>query len=247
MMPDLITLAILALGVLAVVAISVGILHAGPKSGDTIQPENSTAPMPTISNAAAGNLERKLTPYERTSPGPIQRPPEFLHNLMLIEQHIEPIWRHVGAHPIRSPGWHRSGVDTFTPTAIADLIQAATLTPYEHIGDYMSRFYFFPERYDKRIRVHHIGRSDSAEALHDHPWQFVSIILRGRYIEHTPSGAAEFRAGDCLWRPIDTRHRIELFPGEDVWSLVITGPREQDWQFYPHAQAPRRDPAERTE
>ena len=34
------------------------------------------------------------------------------------------------------------------------------------------------------VKLHHILRSDDDRDLHDHPWSFVSVILRGGYWEH---------------------------------------------------------------
>src|SRR6266853_6456811 len=38
-----------------------------------------------------------------------------------------------------------------------------------------------------QIRLHHILRSDNDRHYHDHPFDFVSLILSGGYIEHRPN------------------------------------------------------------
>jgi hypothetical protein len=45
------------------------------------------------------------------------------------------------------------------------------------------------------VKLHHILRSDDDRDLHDHPWSFLSIVLKGGYWEHTPT--------DCPSRPLD--------------------------------------------
>jgi hypothetical protein len=36
------------------------------------------------------------------------------------------------------------------------------------------------------VKLHHILRSDEDRDCHDHPWSFLSIVLRGGYWEHRP-------------------------------------------------------------
>ena len=75
-------------------------------------------------------------------------------------------------------------------TRIADaLILRAQKTPYFHLDGYMNRWWLFRlwregEHYAKVCgRIHEILRSDSDRHCHDHPWPYVSIILRGGYWE----------------------------------------------------------------
>lgn len=88
------------------------------------------------------------------------------------------------------------------------------------------------------IYLHHFLRSDYDRALHDHPWSFVSIILRGGYWEahdQTIDGSMriEWRApGRVLLRPAEWRHRVILDDGATSWSLVIVGSRERKWGFF---------------
>lgn len=84
---------------------------------------------------------------------------------------------------------------------IADaLIRYAKRTPYMHLPSnedpsYMERYWVF-NPYDRTtnkprwgflcpvsIRVHHIKRKDLDRALHDHPWNARTIILKGYYEE----------------------------------------------------------------
>lgn len=81
------------------------------------------------------------------------------------------------------------------------IIRRAKRTPYFHLEGYMERFYFFRwrSRGEKHgpltVRVHHILRSDSDRHFHDHPWPYVTLILRGGYIEYRqfPLSTAEER------------------------------------------------------
>lgn len=82
------------------------------------------------------------------------------------------------------------------------------------------------------IKVHNILISDE-ECLHNHPWAFISIILKGGYTEHTkwlpwaynkPGWSErvisekngfhvqhkEFGRGSILYRPAHWSHRLQL-------------------------------------
>src|SRR5256885_1002755 len=78
-----------------------------------------------------------------------------------------------------------------------------------------------------RIYVHHLMRSDAERHLHDHPWSFVSIILRGGYREHTPDGARDYKAGSILFRPATWLHKLEL--QQPAWTLVIATSTVRQW------------------
>lgn len=86
------------------------------------------------------------------------------------------------------------------PKFVAEcLIRQAKRTPYTHIYDgsgslYMERFWLFGMSYDSwftkltglSVRLHYICRPDNDRHFHDHPWNFVSVILRGGYVENRP-------------------------------------------------------------
>lgn len=87
------------------------------------------------------------------------------------------------------------------------------------------------------VYVHKFLRSDYDRALHDHPWPFVAIILKGGYVEvHDQTiDRREVREpripGNVLVRPAEWRHRIVVPAGESSWSLVIVGRRQRRWGF----------------
>lgn len=75
--------------------------------------------------------------------------------------------------------------------AVADrlveaVIRRAMKTPYFHLPEYMNRYWLLKPRrwtFGCAIRVHQILRSDNDRHLHDHPWPFATLILRGGYVE----------------------------------------------------------------
>lgn len=88
-------------------------------------------------------------------------------------------------------------------------------------------------------RIHHILRSDQGRDPHDHPWPFVTIILRGSYYEHRFdrdgrwAGTKWHGAGSVLFRCAKDFHMLELPQGKTAWTLFITGPKQQTWGFKP--------------
>ncbi|ELR99734.1 hypothetical protein [Gloeocapsa sp. PCC 73106] len=81
------------------------------------------------------------------------------------------------------------------------------------------------------IMLHKICLSDPDD-LHDHPWWYATLILKGGYWEITPQG--RFWRGPGHFRISQPRslHRIEISadsPGS--WSLFIRGRKLRDWGF----------------
>lgn len=81
------------------------------------------------------------------------------------------------------------------------------------------------------VYLHDIRKSDDDRAFHDHPWFNTSFLIEGRYIEHTPEGSIERKAGDFVSRGANQLHRLEVIPGESAISLFITGPKVREWGF----------------
>lgn len=95
------------------------------------------------------------------------------------------------------------------------------------------------------IKLHRIYRPDQQRDLHDHPWNFLSIVLRGEYIEDVPCRAdcplVSHRKGNhrevrhIRWfnlKKATDLHAISWVSRRPVWTLVLTGPRKRDWGFF---------------
>lgn len=98
-------------------------------------------------------------------------------------------------------------------------------------ADYLRRWWVVPRNDFANVYLHEFRRSDDDRALHDHPWASTSVILSGRYLEHTPEGSFLRAAGDVVSRPAEALHRIEIFEGEAPVSLFFTGPAVREWGF----------------
>lgn len=81
------------------------------------------------------------------------------------------------------------------------------------------------------IRVHHFMRSDDARAHHDHPWWFLTLVLRGGYTDRSPQGDDHLSRGSVRFRSAEHRHTVQVDPG-GVWTLVLTGRKVRRWGFW---------------
>jgi hypothetical protein len=102
---------------------------------------------------------------------------------------------------------------------------------------YMLRWWVIPRNRFFNVYLHSFKRSDDDRALHDHPWFHLSIILRGRYVEHVIRAGGigqktERHAGTVKFRAPWHAHRVEVFPDDPCISLFITGPIMRTWGFH---------------
>ena len=65
---------------------------------------------------------------------------------------------------------------------------------------------------------------------HDHPWSFVTVLLKGGYLEYDGKARKRRRAGSVLYRPAEYHHDVTTPYGRS-WSLVITGAKKRNWGF----------------
>ncbi len=122
--------------------------------------------------------------------------------------------------------------------------------PTEVIGEnYLQRWHLIPHNRFLNIYLHKFTGSDDDRALHDHPWNSVSIALKGQMFEHLgedpvpnpdyADGFANPMVADGRWikkfipyfRKAEQKHRMELVDGP-AWTLFITGPKKREWGFY---------------
>lgn len=101
----------------------------------------------------------------------------------------------------------------------------------ERSAPYLRRWWVIPRNEACNVYLHEILRSDDDRALHDHPWANTSMLLDGRYVEHTPDGSFMREAGWVGAREAGALHRLEILPGERAVSLFLTGPKVREWGF----------------
>jgi hypothetical protein len=84
------------------------------------------------------------------------------------------------------------------------------------------------------IYLHQILRADEDGHLHDHPYDFVSLIIKGGYIEQVDSGKVFFRNRKLLsavYMPATgIYHKIYKLHAP-TWSLVFASNRKHHWGY----------------
>lgn len=92
------------------------------------------------------------------------------------------------------------------------------------------------------IMFHRIYRPDKQRDLHDHPWNFVSFVLRGSYVEDVPvtdedensdaNGNKPRLVRWFNWKRAEDRHSIRSVSRSPIWTLVFTGRKRRKWGFW---------------
>lgn len=108
---------------------------------------------------------------------------------------------------------------------------------------YLERYYIFlkdRKRFPFNIFLHKFLKSDPDD-VHDHPWPYATLILKGGYYEWVPTfnsqgqKIAETRhwRGPGHFRICNAKsfHRVELEEGITAWTLFMPGPQQREWGF----------------
>ena len=104
--------------------------------------------------------------------------------------------------------------------------------------EYLVRYYLFlkdRKNFPFNITLHKIMMSDEP-VLHNHPWNWGALIIKGGYWEHTPEGKKWKGPGSLRFRKADDLHYLELDKDKDgneipCWSLFYMGKKSDNWGF----------------
>ena len=108
---------------------------------------------------------------------------------------------------------------------------------------YLERYYLFlreRNRFPFNVFLHKFLKSDPDD-VHDHPWPYATLILKGGYWEWIPHfDTVGRKTGEYqVWRgpghfrisKANSFHRIELDPDITAWTLFMPGRKCRDWGF----------------
>lgn len=98
---------------------------------------------------------------------------------------------------------------------------------------YLERYYLFlkdRKRFPFNVFLHKFLKGDP-DHIHDHPWPYATLILKGGYWEITPEGRFWRGPGHFRTCSAESYHRIELEPGITAWTLFMPGPHRREWGF----------------
>lgn len=109
--------------------------------------------------------------------------------------------------------------------------------------DYLHRYYLFLKDrkwFPFNVTLHKIVKSDDP-IFHDHPWSYVTIVLKGGYWEHTPlfdQAGKKFGEictwkgpGSVIYRKAKELHWLELDNKKPATTLFFMGKQEREWGF----------------
>jgi len=127
---------------------------------------------------------------------------------------------------------------------IMDKIGRYRLIPDRRTGsDYMHRYYLFLKDrkwFPFNVTLHKIVRSDDP-IMHDHPWPYLTVVLKGGYYEHTPlfngdgkmiGSIREWKGpGSVIKRGAEEYHWLELDDEKPATTLFFMGPQVREWGF----------------
>lgn len=81
------------------------------------------------------------------------------------------------------------------------------------------------------IRIHHWISSDDPRHFHDHPWHYVSLVIKGSYIDVSEKGEMYRPRWSIQHYPPLHRHSVKIQP-TGCWTIVFTGPEVRQWGFW---------------
>lgn len=109
---------------------------------------------------------------------------------------------------------------------------------------YLERYYIFLKDrkwFPFNFFIHKFLKSDPDD-VHDHPWHYATLILRGGYWEWTPqfNQAGQKTCEIGKWRGTghfricraQSYHRIEIDPTVETWTLFMPLWKIKDWGFW---------------
>ena len=108
---------------------------------------------------------------------------------------------------------------------------------------YLERYYLFlkdRKKFPFNVFLHKFLKGDPDD-VHDHPWPYATLILKGGYYEWVPIFDSDNKKiGEIArWRKpghfrtcsARSYHRIELDPDIECWTLFMPGKQTRDWGF----------------
>ena len=83
------------------------------------------------------------------------------------------------------------------------------------------------------LYLHKVVRDDSDRDLHDHPFDFISLVLSGGYLEEFADGTTlHRRPWTVVRRQAERLHRVMLTESRrPAWTLVWLGSHRREWGF----------------
>lgn len=99
---------------------------------------------------------------------------------------------------------------------------------WEEIGEQFTRYTLWSTRWFN-IYLHKLNSPQPHAECHDHPWNFIAILLWRGYFEEVNGQVSRRWPGSILWRPAEFAHNVTT--KGTSYSVIITGPKRREWGF----------------
>lgn len=85
------------------------------------------------------------------------------------------------------------------------------------------------------IYLHRLGTPDPRDTLHNHPWPFISLVLKGGYTEYVRGDVGYARPKRVkrlnIKRFNNSFHWISTLDKTPTWTLMFVGRRRRVWGY----------------
>lgn len=81
------------------------------------------------------------------------------------------------------------------------------------------------------LRVHQWIRSDDKRFMHDHPWHFITVVVRGSYTDVSANGRDTLGVGSVRFRRATHSHYVEV-DKRGAWSFLLCSMPVRHWGFW---------------
>lgn len=82
------------------------------------------------------------------------------------------------------------------------------------------------------VNIHGIYHKDDDLHLHSHPWNFLSIVLWGSYVEELQGGKMNLRTFlNTAYRKAEAFHKIRLLCTKSVYTLNFMSTKTREWGY----------------
>lgn len=93
------------------------------------------------------------------------------------------------------------------------------------------------------LYLHRLDGPDPRPTLHDHPWPFLSVVLRGGYVERRLNPMTMTVAEDHQIRHVNRArsgmaHSIRYLLRQPTWTLLLVGARRRTWGYWEETEPP---------
>jgi hypothetical protein len=95
-----------------------------------------------------------------------------------------------------------------------------------------ARRWYIESKYLGSIRIHHFMGPDDTRYLHDHPWWYFTIILKGKYEDRSETPVILGGWKRFAFRKAEHAHAVIPLTSNGVWTLVLTGRKTRTWGFW---------------